>query len=158
MEPAVVTIRPLRPADREVVLEVARALARWFRPLDQFTLAIDLAEHEGLVAEVDSRVVGFATFHRRTPDEAQLSWLGVRPEWQGRGVGSRLLAGVEHILRRQGVRRLYVFTVDETVDDPAFAYTRRFYERHGFHPVGRWPNAFGPGRHGVVLEKNLTRV
>ena len=150
-----VTVRPLHPSDRKAVLEVARALALWFRPLDQMALVIDLMRHEGFVAEEGEQVVGVVTFHQPTPDQAQLSWLGVRPEWHGQGVGSRLLGAVERALRQRGVRFLRVMTVDEQVPEPAFALTRHFYERHRFRAVGREPDAFGQGRHGVVLEKTL---
>jgi ribosomal protein S18 acetylase RimI-like enzyme len=55
-------------------------------------------------------------------DGAGIDQLYVRPAWQGRGIGSRLVELAKE-LRPAGIR-LYTFRVNERA--------RRFYERHGF--------------------------
>jgi ribosomal protein S18 acetylase RimI-like enzyme len=148
-------VRPLEPEDQLDVLALARSLARWFRPLDQIALAIDLRHHEGLVAEQDAALLGFLTYHLPTPTLVELSWLGVRTDRQGTGVGAALLAALERRAAARGADRIQVSTLDSSTPEPAFEETRRFYQRHGFHPLTRDADYFAPGRHRVLLEKNL---
>jgi len=57
--------------------------------------------------------------------DASIDQLYVRPGWQGRGIGSRLLALATE--RRPGGFELFAFQVNEVA--------RRFYERHGLTVV-----------------------
>lgn len=149
------SIRSIAPDDYGAVFDVARSLASWFRPIDQMAFAIDVTRHEGFVAGRGAKLLGFVTFHEVGDDVAELSWLGVRPEAQGQGIGGALLTALEDELRRRGVERVQVGTVAEDVDEPAFAATRQFYTAHGFRPVGHDRDFYGRGRHRVLLEKQL---
>lgn len=136
------------------MLDVARTLAPWFQPLDQMTLAIDLRHHQGFVAEEEGDLLGFLTFHPLNARAAELSWLGVRADQQGRGVGQRLLRTLEHHLRSQGVRSLEVSTVPAD-HDPAFTATNAFYRRQGFHVRQRDEHFYAQGRPRILLRKRL---
>ena len=50
----------------------------------------------------------------------------------GRGVGSAMLEAIERDAREGGVRLLEVKTLGPSHPDPAYACTRRFYEKMGF--------------------------
>ena len=67
----------------------------------------------------------------RWPDVAYLWALRVKPRWQGRGVGSRLLRAAEPIARARGAT-----AVDLDVEVTNHA-ARRLYERLGYHAVRR---------------------
>ncbi|GAB1818894.1 GNAT family N-acetyltransferase [Herbidospora sp. RD11066] len=73
--------------------------------------------HELWVAEVDGRIVGFATLAID-----QLGHLYVAAEFQNRGVGSALLRNAQRVRPE----KLTLYTHRHDVD------ARRFYERHGF--------------------------
>ncbi|MGH2541688.1 MAG: GNAT family N-acetyltransferase [Ardenticatenaceae bacterium] len=150
-----IEVRPVGAEDSEGVLTVARGLAAWFQPLDQMALAIDLREHEGLVALSEGELVGFVTYHLLDPQQAELSWLGVLPEVQGQGVGARLLTELEARLAARGVRHLELNTVPADYN-PAFAATNDFYLRHGFTVQTRDENFYAHARPGIRLEKTLT--
>lgn len=150
-------VRPLIEADYNAVFTVARSLAAWFRPIDQMALAIDLRMHEGFVAEREREPapIGFLTFHVLDETTAELSWLGVRLEYQGEGVGSRLLSALEDELKRRGIGRVQVGTVAEESEEPAFAATRHFYLSHGFRQIKHERDFYSRGRHRTLLEKEL---
>ncbi|MCZ7571824.1 MAG: GNAT family N-acetyltransferase [Ardenticatenaceae bacterium] len=150
-----VEVRRLDADDYEMALALARELAQWFRPLDQIALAIDLKQHEGLLAEREGALLGFLTYHMVSSSVAELSWLGVRPTCQGQGVGGALLAALEAELRARRVRTLLVSTLDASTDEPVFEGARRFYRRHGFEPIGRDTHYFAPGRHRLLLKKEI---
>jgi ribosomal protein S18 acetylase RimI-like enzyme len=78
----------------------------------------------GLVAESE-RIVGFVA-----TSGARLDQLFVEPEYQGRGIGTRLLTTA--LARMPPSVTLTVFADN----GPA----RRFYQRHGFRKVGQFLN------------------
>jgi GNAT superfamily N-acetyltransferase len=77
-------------------------------------------QHEVWVAEDEGEIVGFAALHGDL-----LGHLYVRPDAQGRGVGTALLGLVK--AERPSGFRFWVFQRNEGA--------RRFYERHGCHVV-----------------------
>ncbi|SCG56976.1 GNAT family N-acetyltransferase [Micromonospora coxensis] len=86
-------------------------------------------EWTAFVAEVDGRVVGWASAYRNTqtsaPDLGEIALLHVHPEHRGRGAGHALLdAALDH-LRSIGARRVLTTARSEGLP---------FAHRHGFTP------------------------
>ena len=86
-----------RESERETLQELSKQLAR-----DR-----DLV----LVAEEDGRIVGaiVGTMDRST---GFFYCLAVHPDYQGRGIGRRLVASLEERFRQKGVKRIWI-TIDE---------------------------------------------
>jgi putative acetyltransferase len=150
-------IRAATAADRTAIDDVHRAAF----PADECTqvasLASDLlAEHTTpavltLVAEVGRQLVGHVAFSPVSdPQDDQwrgclLAPLGILPQWQRRGVGSKLVAAGMQRLRDDGVHRLFVY------GDPDY------YSRFGFRAVDTvrypapYPLTFPHGWQSLVL-------
>ena len=64
---------------------------------------------------------------------SEISWMAVRPEYQGQGCGSALMEYVCAELKASGTRLLEVKTLAATVASPRYARTRKFYEQQGFY-------------------------
>ncbi len=148
------SIHPLTPDDHAEVLAVARLLATWFQPLDQMALAIDLREHEGLVARRNGQIVAFLTYHQTGDQRAELSWLGVSPDAHGQGIGGLLLGALEALLSRKGLRQLHLHTVPSDTNS-AFGPTNDFYRQRGYQIRRREENFYAFGRPGILLTKEL---
>jgi|SRR5439155_12798115 len=121
----------IRRAGREDVDAIAGVFGRSFGSLTFLPQLHTPEEHRAFFArvvsadevwawEVEGAILAFAAI-----DDATLTHLYVEPEHTGRGVGSALLAHVKS--RRPQGFSLWTF------QDNAGA--RRFYERHGCHPV-----------------------
>ena len=151
-----IQIRTMRAEDHAQVLAIARMLASWFKPLDQMALVIDLQQHEGFVATEAEEVVGFLTYHLFAPQIAELSWFGVEPMKQGRGIGHDLLVALETTLASRGVRTLELSTVP-TDHDPVFAASNAFYKRYGFTIEQRDNHYYAYGRPRILLKKQITK-
>ncbi len=82
-----------------------------------------LAEHFG-------RLAGYACFGPIPCTDASydLYWIAVHPDFQGRGLGRRLLAESERRIKAAGGRRIYV----DTSQRVQYASTRAFYESRGY--------------------------
>ncbi|MDO5499699.1 MAG: GNAT family N-acetyltransferase [Propionibacteriaceae bacterium] len=77
----------------------------------------------------DGRLVGSVRVRVRGP-VAELGRLIVAPDWQGRGLGTRLLRSVDEVLPST-VDRVELFTGERS------AANLRLYEREGFTETGR---------------------
>lgn len=97
-------------------------------------------------------LVGFV-LARGAADEAEILTIGVRPDWQGYGVGRRLM---DHVLAHAHRERLQaVFLEVEETNRRA----RALYDRLGFTPVGDRPGYYGgsaeTGRSAIIMRRSI---
>lgn len=113
-------------AYRDIMAPEARAqMLNLFYSPESLRRALERANSPFLVACESDRVVGFGQFVLNDSDVAELSRLYVRPEGQGRGIGTAILnAGFSAL--PHNVRKVTVSV--ERDNAPA----RRFYEARGF--------------------------
>jgi GNAT superfamily N-acetyltransferase len=146
MASASIQIRRATPGDTPVVLQFIQALADYEKLTDACaaTEAL-LSEHlfgsapaaEVLIAEVDSRQVGFALFFTSfstflARPGIYLEDLFVVPEARGYGVGKALLHAVADIAVQRNCGRLEWAVLDW--NDPAIG----FYKKLGAVPMDDW--------------------
>jgi ribosomal-protein-alanine N-acetyltransferase len=132
--PAGISIRTMLQYDLPAVAEVDAAA---FEPLWQNSLpSLELAYPQAVlatVAEADGQVLGYQ-LSTRNPLGAHLARLAVRPELQGRGLGSLLVADLIQQAERHG---MYHLTVNTQSDNPA---SLTLYRKIGFRETGeRYP-------------------
>jgi ribosomal protein S18 acetylase RimI-like enzyme len=105
---------------------------------------------------MDGVQVGFVTYRVNADREtAELTWIGVRPDFQRKGIGRRLVEAIEQELSRKGVKTLEVSTVAPTVNYEPYARTRRFYHGIGFRDVRVEPKGFPSGDDKLLLRKQI---
>lgn len=131
-----ITLRDATADDLEFLLSLLREslgpyVVQTFGPRDdaeqraRFLASTDPATHR--IVELGGRPVGCLAV-RRLPDEVRLDRVLLLPDFQNRGIGTRLVRGVLAEARAVGLPvRLRVFRVN-----PA----RRLYERLGFVATG----------------------
>jgi acetyltransferase len=119
-----VTLRPLRPEDRDVELAFVSGLSPETRSsrLLGGTRAITREYIESLVTVDYSRdmalaattmlggtetLIGVARYVRDPRGDAAEFAIVVADAWQGRGIGRRLLGKLAEVARRRGLKRLY---------------------------------------------------
>ena len=134
-------IRTFEPDDAEAVSALIRRTMRESNsrdyPLDRLQPLIDYFSPEKvrrlgrervcLVAEIDQQLIGTAAL-----DEAELATFFVLPEYQGQGIGTRLLGAIEEHALMQGITCI---TVDSSLTGAAF-YGRMGYLRTGVERTG----------------------
>jgi GNAT superfamily N-acetyltransferase len=80
-----------------------------------------------------------------------LYWIVVDPNFQGQGIGSKLLDFLEKVLKGIGGRMILA----ETSSVPEYEETQRFYLQKGFQEVGRVPDFYYPGNDRITYCKRL---
>jgi len=104
-------------------------------------------ERRMFIAVQGDRVVGFASTRAETADTVEVSGVIVLQEMTGSGIGRKLLDAAIEASAGYGFTEMTVNT--ETDNEGA----RRFYERHGFKPVGTSVEMVGPTAVQVVTLK-----
>jgi nucleotide-binding universal stress UspA family protein/RimJ/RimL family protein N-acetyltransferase len=116
---AAAAIRPIEASDREALragferLSPESRYRRFFTPMPtlsnrdlDYLTKIDHHNHEALIAldETGDNIVGVARYVRTGPEEAEPA-IVVADDWQGRGLGHRLLIELADRARDEGVQR-----------------------------------------------------
>jgi acetyltransferase len=118
-----VTLRPLRPEDRDIefafvsglspetrsnrLLGGARAITReYIESLVRVDYSRDMALAASTMLEGET-LIGVARYVLDKDNKAAEFAIVVADAWQGRGIGKRLLAKLIDVARRRGVKRLY---------------------------------------------------
>jgi len=155
------SIRKLRPSDRSEIERVLRATG--FFSEDEVSVALELLDtaiarpeqrdYEIYVEEGASGLLGYICFGPTpcTVGTYDLYWIAVAPEAQGQGVGGRLVAFMEVILRAKGARKVII----ETSSQPLYEGTRGFYLKIGYREAARITDFYKPGDDKVIYARDL---
>ena len=117
------------------------------------------AQFPWLVWEEEGKILGYA-YASAPYSRAAFSWCAepsiyLRPEAKGRGIGRKLYAALEEILKRQGYQVLYALITGENLE------SIRFHEKMGYRSCVEFQNCgYKSGRWlGLVwMEKRLKIV
>jgi ribosomal protein S18 acetylase RimI-like enzyme len=82
-----------------------------------------------------------------------LYWIVVDPNFQGQGIGSKLLDFLEKVLKEMDGKMILV----ETSSISEYERTQRFYLQKGFKEVARVPDYYSPGNDRITFCKRLSR-
>ena len=131
----------LVPTDYLARMTVARSSAQWHRAAARASKGNDL-----VVVEIDGEIVGFVAFGpsraKDVPQGGEVFALYVMIDWQGQGLGRRLLSTAFEELSKEGHQGAYVWVL---ANNPS----RFFYEAMGGERAGERLEKFA----GVSLEE-----
>ena len=132
-----ITVREFRPGDEACFRKLNQEwISRYFsiEAKDEEALAdpqssILASGGQIFFAAIEDDCVGCCALLRLRTDEFEVAKMAVAPNWQGSGIGRKLLQAVIEAARSAGARRLYLET--NHILTPAI----RLYESVGFKPV-----------------------
>ncbi len=104
-------------------------------------------------AERDGRVGGYACYGHITGTAASydLYWIAVDASHRRGGLGRRLMAETERLIRESGGQRIYA----ETSNRGQYAPTRAFYERCGYQLEALLKDFYAAGDDKAIFVKAL---
>lgn len=151
--------RDVRPDDPEAIRRIV-ASTGFFRP-GEVDVAVELAQERLARGDASGyhfvflddpsaggRAVGYVCVGPIpcTVDSFDLYWIAVDAGCQGRGLGRRLMAEGEALIRALGGKRVYI----ETSGLPLYEPTRRFYLASGYVEQARLPDFYTRGDDKVI--------
>lgn len=137
-----------------VVAEVLHDLPEWFGIPESTQAYIEGAKDLRVwVAYQESDVVGFISLSYSSEDCAEIDCLGVKKAYQGKGIGSQLLATLESEARKN-VDYLQLKTVAEG-SNKDYDRTNVFYRSLGFKKLEIFPQLWDPQNPCQILIKKI---
>jgi N-acetylglutamate synthase-like GNAT family acetyltransferase len=97
------------------------------------------------VAAFDNgKVVGCGRLHFNSPKEAQIRYMAVSAEYQGKGIGTKILAELEKIARQNGAKTIIGNARDSALE---------FYKKYGFGIEYKSHTLFNAVPHSKIIKK-----
>ena len=108
-----------------------------------------------VMVDRDDRLIGFTCYGpiAGTLHSCDIYWIVVHPEWQGDGLGRRLIEEAERLIRKNGGGRIYV----ETSQRLQYGGTRAFYKQLGYRKEAVIQDFYAPGEGKVIFCKVLPK-
>jgi len=159
--PTVKVLRGIEPDDRDDV--EALLAATGFFNAEELAVAMELVDerldqgaeshYRFLVARAGGQAIGYACWGPilGTAAAVDLYWIAVHPDWQGKGIGKRLLAAAEAWIAQERRSRVYVETSGRALYEP----TRAFYLAGGYQVAAVFADFYAPGDAKHVFLKVL---
>jgi acetoin utilization deacetylase AcuC-like enzyme/GNAT superfamily N-acetyltransferase len=151
----------LQPQDPERVCRLAQISG--FFTTAEVEVAVELVNerlsrgvpsgYHFVMAEHYGRLAGYACYGpiACTASSYDLYWIAVHPDYQGKGLGRRILKETERLIRESSGSRIYV----ETSQRVQYASTRAFYEHCGYRLETVMADFYAPGDGKVVYCRSL---
>ena len=156
-------IRPLSEKDRAGLLSMLnKTLAFTSAEIDVAMELINIVlEDESqkdyqiyCMADDQDQAIGYICYGLTpmTQGTFDLYWIAVDPDFQEKGVGSKLLSFLEEVVKTEGGRMILA----DTSTIPQYEKTQKFYLKNGFQEVARIPDYYHPGNDRITFCRKLT--
>ena len=121
--------------------------------LDIFLHQPGQKDYRIFVACQDSQVCGYVCFGPTPATEAtfDLYWIAVDPEWQGHGLGKKLLQFAERECQTRGGKLLII----ETSSKELYRPTQAFYLKNGYQVEARIRDFYAPGDDRLIFTRRF---
>jgi GNAT superfamily N-acetyltransferase len=118
----------------------------WDQPPGSERDDLDQSAHKLMFQTPDGQPVAVGRLHFNSPEEAQVRYMAVDPEYHRSGLGSRMLQALEEEARNRGAQRIVLNSRDKAIG---------FYEKHGYAISGQAGAMFGGRVQHVRMSKPL---
>ncbi|MGB8340762.1 MAG: GNAT family N-acetyltransferase [Chthoniobacterales bacterium] len=144
------TSRPISPesaADWENYYELRWRILRapWHQPRGSEKDDLEAESEHVMIVGPERQTLAVGRLHYNSAAEAQVRFMAVDPEVQGRGLGGAILRELERRARAAGAASIVLNARDDA---------QHFYQRHGFVVTGPAPTMFDVVKH-VRMRKDL---
>lgn len=143
-----VVVRKFLPDDLQAALEIDRDVFGGYNPAI-FTAFYEYHSVSTLVADLGGTVAGFVLGFKHTPFEGRVFWLAVRPGFQNRGIGTRLMLEVLRSFRQIGAMSA---TLEVRVSNKK---AQSLYSMLGFRMIGICPSYYTDGEAAIIMRMRL---
>lgn len=117
----------------------------WNQPRGSERDNLDATAFHLVIQTPEGKPVAIGRLHLNSPAEAQVRFMAVDPAWRNRGLGGRILRGLEDEARARRVARIVLNAREDASE---------FYLGHGYQVEGPGETLFDKVRH-VRMRKNL---
>lgn len=140
-------ITPATAADFDAYYQLRYQVLRapWHQPPGSERAADDEQATHALLVDAAGQALGVCRLHLQSPQQAQIRFMAIHPDYQGRGLGQALLAYMEQQARNQGASAISLQARENAIG---------FYARCGYTLQEKTHLLFGQVQH-YRMEKQL---
>jgi len=143
-----VIIRRMSASDLNAALEIDREVFGGYDP-NIFAAFYEYHPATTLAAKVNGDLAGFVLGFKHAPFEGRVFWLAIRPQYQGRGIGMRLMLAVLKSFRNLGALGA---TLEVRVSNRK---AQSLYSNLGFQIRGICPSYYSDGEAAFIMKARL---
>ena len=143
-----VIIRRMKAQDLEAALDIDREVYGGYDP-NIFAAFYEYHPATTLAAEVNGELAGFVLGFKHAPFEGRVFWLAIRPRYQGRGIGMRLMLAILKAFRNMGALGA---TLEVRVSNRK---AQSLYANLGFQMLAIWPSYYTDGEAAFIMKARL---
>ena len=148
-------IRKADPKYRKEALKITRELKEWFdKNAREKQIPLDFKLNNLVVALEKEKVIGFLCYTSYS-GKMQLIWIGVKKEFQRKGIGKKLLTWLEEESKKLKLHYIEVETLSEKYKYKPYEITRNFYYKNGFKKIANKKQLIKDWDDLIVLAKLL---
>lgn len=152
-------VRPLAVEDAPTCDQIILTLPRHFGyESGRQACAQAVRTSEGWGAVSEGRIVGFLTMQPHGTTTVEITWMAVRADLRGQGIGRQLIERLRQEMQARGYRLLLVSTLAPSYEgdtqgpvEEGYVATRAFYHKVGFLDVCEVPLYWGVGSDPALL-------
>ena len=113
----------------------------WGQPRGSEKDELEAGSHHVTVRDENGRLLGIGRLHLNNDQEAQIRYMAIEEDAQGRGIGRAIMESLESIARELGARVIALDAREHAVG---------FYERFAYRVVGAGPTKFDAIKHSKM--------
>ncbi len=117
--------------------------APWYQPKGS-----EQDELEGqaihIIAVENEKIIGCGRAHFNNNEEAQIRYMAVEKDWQGKGIGKKILDELENKVIEKGAKKIILHARENVVN---------FYKRNGYKVVKPSHTLFGEIKHFLMMKE-----
>jgi len=155
-----IKIRLARPEDEDEILSVIgssqfpwdrRNAKKYFE--DYFDDIVPLRGDRTYILMLNSKIEGVIGYSvdRYETNNCWINWFYVRKKYQGKGYGKKLISHLAMILKRKGIKKLFV----ETSMDESYRMALNIYLDQGFRIEAIIRDYYEKGEDQIILSKAI---
>jgi len=127
-------IKEATKPEKKKSLKIASELKEWFTPEGLKNIKTDFDMNHVIVALEKSKVIGFLCYTSYS-GKMLLLWMGVKRDYQRKGVGKALLSHLENLSKKLNLHSIEIETLPDEDSYEPYKLTRNFYYKKGFKRV-----------------------
>jgi len=142
-------IRPMERADINLLASLETSIFSDPWPAEAFAEGLDNSDHIFLIAELDKRIVGYASYYIEI-GEGRITNLAVIPKYRRKAIAKKLLDYILGLVKKAKCK--YIFLDVRPSNEAAIA----LYCKYKFYEVYRRPKYYqNPAEDAMVMVRNL---
>jgi N-acetylglutamate synthase-like GNAT family acetyltransferase len=98
-----------------------------------------------IIAVEEDKIIGCGRAHFNTKQEAQIRFMAVEDQWQGKGIGKMILDELEKRVLKKGAKKIILHARENVI---------KFYQKNGYIVIKPSHTLFGEVKHYLMI-KNI---